>query len=105
MHNLIEYSDDYTKTSGSLWQYCRDEPADKITDSKSFKLKSRFLNKADNTGTLNVKLAAPLNYLSNFWKTFEMSLIYCEMDLILTWSANCIICEVNRPKAFAITDP
>ena len=66
MHNLIEYSDDYTKTSGSLRQYCRDEPADKITDSKSFKLKLRFLNKTDNTGTLNVKLAASLNYLSNF---------------------------------------
>ena len=27
MYNLIEYSDDYSKTSGSLWQYCRDEPA------------------------------------------------------------------------------
>ena len=27
MYNLIEYSDDYSKTSGSLWQNCRDEPA------------------------------------------------------------------------------
>ena len=33
----------------------------------------------------------PLKYLSNFWRTPEMSLINCEVELILTWSANCVI--------------
>ena len=37
MYNLIEYSDNYSKTSGSLWQYYKDEPNDNLTDSKSFK--------------------------------------------------------------------
>ena len=33
----------------------------------------------------------PLKYLSNFWRTLEMSLINCEVELILTWSADCVI--------------
>ena len=37
MYNLIKYSDNYSKTSGSFWQYYRDEPNDKLTDSESFK--------------------------------------------------------------------
>ena len=37
MYNLIEYSDNYAKTSGSLWKYFRDEPDDDIEDSESFK--------------------------------------------------------------------
>ena len=37
MYNLIEYSDNYSKTSGSLWQYYRDEPNDNLADSESFK--------------------------------------------------------------------
>ena len=39
MYSLIEYSDNYVKTSGSLWQYCRDEPNDNLANSESFKLK------------------------------------------------------------------
>ena len=41
MYNLIEYSDNYAKTSGSLWQYYRDEPNNVLADSKSFKFKVR----------------------------------------------------------------
>ena len=37
MYNLIEYSDNYAKTSGSLWQYFRDEPDDNLADSESSK--------------------------------------------------------------------
>ena len=48
---LLEYSGTYSKT-GSLWRYCRDEPNDNITDSKSFKFKLRFLN--DTNGTLDI---------------------------------------------------
>ena len=39
VYNLIEYSDTYSKTSGSLWQYYRDEPNNNLTDSESFKSK------------------------------------------------------------------
>ena len=49
----------------------------------------------------------PLLYLSNFWKTFEMPLITCEVNLILTWSANCIIIYtnvVNQILTFTITE-
>ena len=41
MHNLIEYRDNYTKTSGSLWQYCRNEPNNNIENSESFITKSK----------------------------------------------------------------
>ena len=39
MYSLIEYSDNYLKTSGSLWQYYKDDPNDNIANSESFKLK------------------------------------------------------------------
>ena len=68
MYNLIEYSDNHLKMSGSLWQYCRDEPADNITDSVSFKFESRFLNNTGNSSTVNVEMAVPLKHLSNFWR-------------------------------------
>ena len=42
MYNLIEYSDNYFKTSGSLWQYYRDEPNDNLVDSESFKSKIKI---------------------------------------------------------------
>ena len=41
MYHLIEYSDNYSKTSGSLWQYYRDDPSDNLTDSESFKSKNK----------------------------------------------------------------
>ena len=41
MYNLIEYSDNYSETSGSLWEYYRDEPSDNLTDSESFKSKTK----------------------------------------------------------------
>ena len=37
MYNLIEYSDNYAKTSGSLWQYYKDEPNNNLANSESFK--------------------------------------------------------------------
>ena len=55
VYDLIEYSNNYLNTSGSLWQNCRDEQNDNVTDSNRFKLKSRFVNNTDDTGTVNVK--------------------------------------------------
>ena len=76
MYNLIEYSDNYSKTSGSLWQYNREEPA--LTDagaldnfpsnSDSFKYKQKITGSTENNGTKAVKIMVPLIYLSNFYE-------------------------------------
>ena len=62
MYDLIEYSDNYSKTSGSLWQYYRDDPNDNITQSESFKYKFKITGNTPAAGnTENVKMAVPLN--------------------------------------------
>ena len=108
MQNLIEYSENYSKTSGSLWQYCKQIPAvdnnDNIvnfgganaTNSFNFKTKITGQASADNNdgniaGRVDVEIMVPLKHLSNFWRTLEMPLINCEIELILDWSANCVI--------------
>ena len=53
MYNLIEYSDNYAKTSGSLWQYFRDDPDDYIEDSESFKSKIKITGKTPNNNNNN----------------------------------------------------
>ena len=106
MYNLIEYSDNYAKTSGNLWQYFRDEPDDNnIEDSESFKAKIKITGKTpNNNNEKDVEIMVPLNYLSNFWRTLEMPLINCEVNLILTWSSTCVITESNGAGTFEITD-
>ena len=70
MYNLIEYRDNYSKTSGSLWQCYRDETNNNITESESFKSKIKTTGKTTNDGnTKNVQIAVPLKYFSNFWRT------------------------------------
>ena len=104
MYSLIEYSDNYSKTSRRLYQLCRDEPNHIITESESFKFKSKFLENNNNAGIVNAKIAVPLKCLSIFWRTIEMRLINWEINLILTWPANCVISESDRATNFAITD-
>ena len=63
MHNLIEYSDNYSKTSGSLWQYYKDDPNDNIANSKSFKSKIKITGKTrDDGNTKNAEIVVPLKY-------------------------------------------
>ena len=81
MYNLIKYSDNYSKTSRSLYQFWRDEPKDPITDSESFKFKSRFLNDTNNAGTITLEMAVSLKYLCDFFRTFEMLLIKVKLIL------------------------
>ena len=105
MYNLIEYSDNYLKTSGSLWQYYKVDPNDNIADSESFKYKVKITGKTpDNGNTKDVEVIAPLKYLSNFWRTLEMPLINCEVNLILTWSKDCVITNSEGEGKFAITE-
>ena len=80
MYNLIEYSDNYVKISGSLWQYFRDEPDDNddVDESESFKSKIKITGKNPNNGNeKDVEIMVPLKYLSNFWRTLEIPLINC----------------------------
>ena len=102
MYNLIEYSDNYLKRSERLWQYYnRDKPTVNnngvIVDFREFNVTDSFISEVKVTSrtggncTKNVEIMVPLKYLSNFWRTLEIPLINCEINLILTWSANCVI--------------
>ena len=123
MYNLIEYSDNYSKKSGSLWQYCKEIPAvdntasiedfngANATNSFNFKTKITGQTAADNNnrsiaGKVDPEIMVPLEYLSNFWRTLEMPLINCEVELILDWSANCVKVYTNianQVPTFTIT--
>ena len=80
MYNLIEYSDNYSKTSGSLWQYHKDGHNDNLADSESFKSKLKITRSTpNNDNKKDVKIIVPLKYSSNFWRTREMQLINSEV--------------------------
>ena len=108
MYMLIEYSDSYSDTSGSLWQFKRDEqnmnngnPVYVTRDgSSSFKYKSSFIEESTaadgNRVFKNVKIALPLKYLSNFWRSLEMPLINCQIHLELNWSKDCIMSTTDE---------
>ena len=108
MYNLIEYSDNYSDTSGSLWQFKRDEIEGDVdltvdaqhipNNSSSFKYKSSFI-----TNRNGVKIAVPLKYLSNFWRSLEMPLINCKVELSLKWYDRCLLTTANT-ATFKITD-
>ena len=105
MYNLIEYGDNYSKTSGGLWQYYKDDPNDNLTDSESFKSKVKVTGNTPAAGnTKDVEIIVPLKYLSNFWRTLETPLINCEVNLILTWSKDCVITNSTGEGRFAITE-
>ena len=105
LYNLLEYSDNYAKTPGSLWQYYRDEQNDNLADSKSFKSQIKITGKSPTAGNeKDVEIMVPQKYLSNFWRTLEMPLINCKVNLILTWSSTCVITNSTGGGRFAITD-
>ena len=100
-----------------MWQYCKDIPAvdnnnaivnfaeNNLTDS--FNFKAKMTGQAGDNGTKIVEIMVALKHLSNFWKTLEMSLINCEINLILTWSTNGLIVSTNvanQNAAFEIRD-
>ena len=105
MYNFIECSNNYAKRSGSLSQYYSDEPNDNLADSESCKSKIKITGKTPAAGTeKDVEIMVPLKYLSNFWRTLEMSLINCEVNLILTWLSTCVITSSTGTGTFNITD-
>ena len=61
-------------------------------NAPSFKYKASIIGNTENNGTKNgVKIAVPLKYLSNFWRSLEMPLINCKVELSLEWIENCVL--------------
>ena len=114
MYNLIEYSDNYQDSSATLYQYKRDKPpendavADLTADnSSSLKYKISLLGNpvlANNIARINVKVVAPLKYLSNFFRSLEMPLIICKIKLNLTWKKECVLSTDDGNAVFIIND-
>ena len=118
MYNLLEYSKNYRKTIGSLYNYYRDELSDdaddnnfdniKVVNSNTFKYKNKIIGNTYNVnagaddydvnknGTPEVELAIPLKYLGNFWRALNIPLISCEVSLELKWDKNCIIASLEQ---------
>ena len=109
MYNLIEYSDNYSDASGSSWQLKRDEIERNndltVDNSSSFKYKSNIIGNFSQAGTKNnVKIVVPLKYLSNLWRSLEIPLINCKVELSLSWYENCLLSSAGNNAIFTITD-
>ena len=87
VYNLIEYSDNYSDSSGSLWHFERAKitnDADVSNDNaSSFKYKPNLIGNTEDNGRNGVKIAVPLKYLSNSWRSLETPLINCKVELSL----------------------
>ena len=112
---MIEHSDNYSYTSGSLWQFKRDKVTNKdvdvsINNSQSFKYKAALLGKTanavnnTNSSTKDAKIFVPLKYLSNFWRSLEMPLINCNVYLESNCTEDCILSSDGDSAKFAIAD-
>ena len=95
MYNLIEYSDNYSDSSGSLWNFERDKIANNpnVTNGDngpSCKYKANLITNTNADGTKKgVKMSVPLKYLSNFWRSLEMPLVNWKIELSLKWIESC----------------
>ena len=118
MYNLLEYSKNYRKNIGSLYNYYRDELSDdaddnnfdniKVVNSNTFKYKNKIISNTYNVdagaqgydvnknGTQEVQLAIPLKYLGNFWRALTIPLISCEVSLELKSGKNCVITSLEQ---------
>ena len=123
MYNLIEYSKNYSNTSGSLWNYYRNEPNGEnnnlnysIKDSKSFDYKTSITEKLEGINTKkDAEIVVPLKHLSNFWRTLDIVFVNCEINLVLTWSEQCVLtnkatkgtvpAQAGNPAAAAVNNP
>ena len=112
MYNLLDYSDNYQNSMGSLYQFKRDEPPDNnaevANNTTSLVYKSKLIKGTDNNNVNNVKLVVPLKYVSNFFRSLELALVNCKIDLELIWHKDCMISNVdaaaNQVVPFIITD-
>ena len=122
MYNLLEYSKNYRKTIGSLYNYYRDELTNdnnnnfanrNVVNSSPFKYKNKIIGNTYNVdagaqgydvnrnGTQKIELAIPLKYLGNFWRALNVPLISCEVFLELKWIKNCVTTSLERRQVDA----
>ena len=123
MYSLLEYSKNYRKNIGSLYNYYRDELTDdgndnnfdnrNVVNSEAFKYKNKITGNTYNidagaqgydvnkNGTQKIELAIPLKYLGNFWRALNIPLISCEVFLKLKWNKNCVITSLERRQVDA----
>ena len=99
MYNLLEYSDNYQDSRGSLYHFKRDEPPDHNADiannTSSLVYESKLISGTDDNNVNNVKLVVPLKYVSSFFRSLEIPLVNCKIDLELIWHKDCMISSVN----------
>ena len=105
MYNLIEYSDNYNDSSGSLYKRDKRDESQMnginslnvvFDNSTSFKYKASLLEKTtdadrNDRSSKNAKIVVPLKYLSNFFRSLELPLINCKIHLQLNWNNNCVM--------------
>ena len=129
LYNMLEYSDNYTDTTGFLYQYKRPEPRnnnDNIvnlsTALSSFKYQSGLVQKQLTTPNSenvpantdpnfanahkiwkNIKIVAPLKYISNFFRNLELPLINTKLYMELSWTKYSVLCNENQNSIFQIT--
>ena len=122
MYNLLEYSKNYRKTIGSLYNYYRDELTNdnndnfanrNVVNSEAFKYKNKITGNTyivdagaegydvNKNGTQEIELAITLKYLGNFWRAPNIPLISCEVFLELKWNKNCVITSLERRQVDA----
>ena len=99
MYNLLEYSNNYQDSTGRLYQFKRDEPPDDnsnvANNTTGLVYKSKLISGTDDNNVNNVKLVVALKYVSNFFRSLEMPLVNCKIDLELTWHKDCMISSVD----------
>ena len=122
MYNLLEYSGNYSMTSGNLWNYYRHEVNDsanenngtnnyrtnnnKTTTSKSFEYKTSLTGSTSiNNNGLKAEVVVPLEYMSNFWRSPDLVLVNCEIKPDLTWSKYCVTSETSKSREVERANP
>ena len=118
MYNLLEYRKNYRKITGSFWNYYRDEPSNPLSsNSESLKYQTIITGStynvgvgeegydANKVGKNQTEVVTPIKYLSNFWKSLNIPLINCKVELILTWSNNCVLADMTRRNAKGMFPP
>ena len=123
MYNLIEYYDNYSDTSGSLFQFEEDEQPLNIDNldvdnSISFKYKSNLLKglaiRDDPANTnpdiedayrlfLNAQIVVPLKYVSSFSRTLKLLLVNTKLHLELSWTKDSVMSNAVDNATFKIT--
>ena len=115
---MLECTKNYSKTAGSFWNCCRDEPNSGIggednninyfiQDSKSFDYKTSITGKLENNNTEieNVEVVVPLKHVSNFRKTLDIPLINFKINPFLTWTENCVTTSKATRDEDPVADP